>query len=184
VTYDRPLGRKRPWIRYSGSLGTDQRHHRCSRCGATETRLINDGVTALANAERRFINRHKHCVERSASSAGDGTAVEAVDNASSALLSDPKPTGDPARDAQLHGGDCWLIEGFGGSPGPWWFDREAWVEREGFSFTSTASEALAFPTKAEAEMFAREYLPELEGRVQATEHRFVAPLAERTKVEE
>jgi hypothetical protein len=86
---------------------------------------------------------------------------------------DPKPTGDPARDAQLYGGDCWLIERIGVYPS--WLDRQAWRSHQAVYWQRDAAEALAFPTQAEAEMFAREYFPEAEGSVLVTGHTFVAP---------
>ena len=82
---------------------------------------------------------------------------------------DPKPTGAPARDAQLHGGTCWLIE-----RGDTWLARDSWRRLGLIRWVTSATHALAFPTKAEAEMFAREYLPELEGKVEVTEHGFGA----------
>ncbi len=70
---------------------------------------------------------------------------------------DAKPTGDPARDAQEHGGACWLIERHST-----WLAREPWKRSEIAMWITDPAAALAFPTQAEAEMFAMEYLSELD----------------------
>ena len=113
------------------------------------------------------------CIGRGSRADCPGCRQADAHYAALATVSDPVPTGSPARDAQLHGGACWLIEQRG--PGaPTWLDRGSWGRNELVHWAVDATAALAFPTQAEATMFAREYLPELEGKVEVTEHEFTS----------
>ncbi len=61
MTFDKPLNRNCPWMRFSGSIGIDQRHFKCNRCGAFQTVFFRDGVEQMARVQGRFVRLHRRC---------------------------------------------------------------------------------------------------------------------------
>ncbi len=84
------------------------------------------------------------------------------------LMSSAPPTEEPAKP--------WVIYKVAGGVGRLWFRRDKWETESAVRWSIDPAHALTFPTRAEAEMFAREYMPELEGEVMFA--RVTAPTTE------